>query len=270
MALTSIQRDVCRLLAEHRKLSGESYVAGGLALNEVLGGPRRSRDIDLFHDTEAALRASWESDSAVLTKHGYALEVRRERPAFIEAVVRMGTEAVVFEWSHDSAYRFFPLVEHAVLGLTLHPLDLATNKLLALVGRREPRDFVDTILCLDTVQPLSLLAWAACGKDPGWNPLGLVEEAQRTTRYAQVELDTLDWGASAPPDARRLADRWHHAVASARETMSVLPVQEAGTCVLEAGALARFDNATETRAALARGSVSFRRGSIRGAFPLAR
>jgi hypothetical protein len=57
MALTRYQRDVCRLIADHRKSSGESYVAGGVALNELLGGMRRSRDIDLFHDTAEALRA---------------------------------------------------------------------------------------------------------------------------------------------------------------------------------------------------------------------
>ena len=45
----------CRLLAANRIRSGESYVAGGAALNELLSSPRRSRDIDLFHDTVVAL-----------------------------------------------------------------------------------------------------------------------------------------------------------------------------------------------------------------------
>ena len=57
MALTDYQRGVCRLLAENRIRSGESYVAGGAALNELLRAPRLSRDIDLFHDTEQALAA---------------------------------------------------------------------------------------------------------------------------------------------------------------------------------------------------------------------
>jgi hypothetical protein len=34
----------------------------------------------------------------------------------------------------------------------LHPFDLATNKVLALVGRVEPRDFVDTLTCADELQ----------------------------------------------------------------------------------------------------------------------
>jgi hypothetical protein len=52
MALTDIQRRVCRLIARNRVASGESYVAGGVALNELLSGARVSRDVDLFHDTE--------------------------------------------------------------------------------------------------------------------------------------------------------------------------------------------------------------------------
>ena len=58
MALTDLQRRVCRLPAENRISSGESYVAGGVALNEALGASRLSRDIDVFHDTNEALEAS--------------------------------------------------------------------------------------------------------------------------------------------------------------------------------------------------------------------
>ena len=54
MALTDFQRTICRLLAAHRIESGESYVAGGVALNEIMAAARISRDIDLFHDTTEA------------------------------------------------------------------------------------------------------------------------------------------------------------------------------------------------------------------------
>jgi hypothetical protein len=66
MALTEFQRAVCRLIAENRIAHGESYVAGGAALNTVIESPRTSRDIDLFHDTEEALLASWDADRALL------------------------------------------------------------------------------------------------------------------------------------------------------------------------------------------------------------
>ena len=70
MALTDFQRTVCRLLADHRISSGESYVAGGVALNEIMATSRISRDIDLFHDTVEALEASWAADRRLLEAHG--------------------------------------------------------------------------------------------------------------------------------------------------------------------------------------------------------
>jgi hypothetical protein len=33
-----------------RRRSGESYVAGGAALNELIGGRRVSDDLDIFHE----------------------------------------------------------------------------------------------------------------------------------------------------------------------------------------------------------------------------
>lgn len=47
--------------------------------------------------------------------------------------------------ARDSANRFFPLQPHEDLGLTLHPFDLATDKVPALVGRLEVRDWIDVI-----------------------------------------------------------------------------------------------------------------------------
>jgi len=93
MALTNIQREVCRVLAKQRIASGESYVAGGAALNTLLDAPRISQDLDLFHDTAAALAATWSADRAELLDAGYEIEVVRERPTFVEAIVRRGTES---------------------------------------------------------------------------------------------------------------------------------------------------------------------------------
>lgn len=63
----------------------------------------------------------------------------------MQATVARGPDRLLAEWVHDSAYRFFPLVEDDELGLTLHPFDLATNKVLALIGRLEVRDWIDVI-----------------------------------------------------------------------------------------------------------------------------
>lgn len=266
MALTRLQRDVCRLLAEQRKKRGESYVAGGVALNELLAGSRRSRDIDLFHDTEEAVARTWTRDRDTLTAAGLRVEPLRERPAFVEARVLGADDTVLVQWAQDSAFRFFPLVEHEVLGLTLHPFDLATNKLLALVGRREARDWIDTLRCDEALQPLGYLAWAASGKDPGFGPLAILEEAARSVRYTQGELDALDF-EGGPPAAAELSVRWHRALAVAREIVDGLPPEHAGACVLDdRGELLKV-LPPELARTLASGRARFHAGRIRGAFP---
>ena len=55
MALTVFQEEILRLLAHNRVVNAESYVADGLALNYKLSTPRLSRDIDIFHDSKAAM-----------------------------------------------------------------------------------------------------------------------------------------------------------------------------------------------------------------------
>ena len=145
MALTPFQRRVCALLAANRRASGESYIAGAAALNELISAPRVSQDIDLFHDTERAVAASWDADRAVLEQHGFRVSPLRERPRYVEAEVRRDEGTLRMEWAQDSAFRFFPLVDHPEFGLVLHPFDLATNKVLALVGRLELRDWIDVI-----------------------------------------------------------------------------------------------------------------------------
>jgi len=265
MSLTDYQRRICRLLAANRIRIGESYVAGGAALNEILRSPRQSHDLDLFHDTDEALAASWDSDRRLLLEEGYAVEVLRERPTFIEARVGRGEDRTVVQWARDSAYRFFPLLEHPDFGLTLHPFDHATNKVLALAGRLEPRDWVDAIRSAEEIQPLGLLIWAASGKDPGLSPPMILSEARRA-RYSAVEIGELAF-LGKPPDAAALSRRWAAMVSEARTAVDILPAERVGTCILDRGGnLFRADPGA-LRSALEGGGISFHEGSIGGAFP---
>ena len=266
MALTGFQRAVCRLLADQRLASGDSYVAGGTALNALIGASRISRDIDLFHDTEEALEASWDSDQRLLRQHGFAIRIVRQRSSFVEAEVSRDGETVLLEWARDSAYRFFPLVEHEDFGLTLHPFDLATNKILALVGRLEVRDWIDVVHCGERIQPLGYLAWAACGKDPGFSPAGILEHASRSTHYAASEVLALSFEGE-PPDPAALSRRWHAMLAEARDVVQALPPPEVGRCVLDPDAGLFAGGVVELRESLDAGRLVFHPGRIRGALP---
>jgi hypothetical protein len=266
MALTDYQRGILALLAAKRIEQQESYLAGGAALNEATGSSRLSRDIDLFHDTREALLSTWEDDRRILQGAGYDIEVKRQFPSFIEAFVRRAGSAVTVEWAVDSAFRFFPLVRDTTSLPSLHPFDLATNKTLALIGRLEPRDWIDLIACHERIQPLGFLCWAACGKDPGTNPSLIVSEAGRSARYAQVEIDGLAF-EGCTPDAAELSVRWKAMLAEARVIVATLPTGEVGSCVLDTSGKLFREDVRHLEHALASGALRFHRGSIRGSIP---
>jgi len=224
MALTGFQQTLCRVIAANRLEQGEAYVAGGVALNLLTGGRRVSRGIGLFHDTLEALDATWQADRQLLRDHGYEIRSLHERPGYVEAVVGKDQDAVLMQWTRDSPFRFFPLVQHEDLGLVLHPFDLATNKVLALVGRLEVRDWIDVITCHERIQPLGYLAWAACGKDAGFSPLTILEEAGRSGRYTNAELEGLSFDGP-PPILGDLLRKWHFMLKEAREVIAALPTQ---------------------------------------------
>jgi hypothetical protein len=170
------------------------------------------------------------------------------------------------EWARDSAFRFFPLMTHDDFGLVLHPFDLATNKVLALVGRLDIRDWIDLLICHERIQPLGYLAWAACGKDPGFSPRAILEQAGRTGRYAAADLAGLDF-AGPTPDLPSLSRTWHEAMSAAAEIVAQLPAERVGMCVLDAdGALCRR-TPKSLRADVEAGVLRFHAGSIRGALP---
>ncbi|OGB95327.1 MAG: hypothetical protein A2Z31_02560 [candidate division NC10 bacterium RBG_16_65_8] len=267
MAATAFQRRLCRLIAKSRRDSGESYVAGGVALNTLLQAPRISRDIDLFHDTDDALRTTWKNDRALLARDGYDLEMIREAPAYVEALVSKGTDRVIVQWLRESAFRFFPLVEDEEFGLVLHPFDLATNKVLALAGRLEPRDWIDVHTTHDKLQPLGYLVWAACGKDPGFGPSSLLAEAGRSGRYSQVELNELAFEGSAP-DARDLGAKWHRMLSEAQTIVEALPSHESGNAVLDLQGLPYRQGPERLTADLQEHAVVFHEGRIGGVWPM--
>jgi len=266
MALTALQRDVCRLLADRRRASGDNYVAGGVALNVALQAQRLSRDLDVFHDTTESVARSWDGDRMALEAAGYQVRVVRERPGFVEAEVSSGDRTLIVEWARDSAFRFFPLVEHAELGATLHPFDLATNKILALAGRLEARDWIDAIACDERLQPLGYLAWAACAKDPGFTPPGLLDQMGRA-RFSTAEVSALAFNGAAP-SAAELSQRWHAALDAARAVVQALPAAEAGKAVLSVDSELYRGSARDLPHDLSSNRLIFHPGRIGGAWPM--
>ncbi|MEX2531270.1 MAG: hypothetical protein WD960_10900 [Gemmatimonadota bacterium] len=119
-----------------------------------------------------------------------------------------------------------PVVRDETGGYRLHEVDLAINKLLALAGRDEVRDYVDVVDNHQRILPLGAQIWAAAGKDPGLSPHAILELLKRRGRPRQSELDRLH--LAHPLDAERAKDLWLQALAHAERFVSNRPADELG------------------------------------------
>lgn len=224
MPLTEFQRTLLGELAADA--SDQRYLAGGAAMHFAPHSARYSDDLDFFHDSETRVAAAFRTDSARLAEAGYALDVELSLPGFVRAVVRRGDDATRVDWAHDSAWRFMPLVRDPLGGWLLHPIDLAINKVLAVAGRDEPRDFVDILYVHREVLPLGALCWAAVGKDPGFTPLSLLELLKRRGRYRPEDFDRLH--LAVPFDLPSAKEAWLAALEEAEAFVHQRPAEEAG------------------------------------------
>ncbi len=233
--LTTFQREIARLLARNR--TPDSYLAGGAALHIEPRSTRYSNDLDYFHDSEERVAAAFAEDRVLLEEAGCTIEVQLNQPGHIRAVVSRGSEATKIEWAHDSAWRFLPPVKSRVAGYQLHPVDLAVNKLLALVGRDEPRDFLDVLELHRKTLSLGALCWAAAGKDPGFTPSTLLELLKRRGRIREEDLDRLH--LRRRPQLTALKSQWLEALAEAETFIAERPPDEVG-CLYWSPSAQRF------------------------------
>ncbi|MGA2853590.1 MAG: nucleotidyl transferase AbiEii/AbiGii toxin family protein [Verrucomicrobiota bacterium] len=259
MPLGDFEKNVLRLLAANR--NPESYVAGATVFLRREDSHRQSQDIDVFHDTVQSLKLAAAQDAAVLQQNGYVLEWAEIQETLQRATVSKDGRSTKVEWVYDSAFRFFPVQPDVDLGFVLHPLDGATNKLLALAGRGELRDYLDVLFLHRNVLGLGALAWAACGKDVGFTPQFLIEEAQRLAHYPAVRLKTLL--LREPVDLVECKLQWLAAVAEANTLFLKLPSDEIGCLYLDANGQAVIPDPAAPGFALLRRHF----GSVRGAWP---
>ena len=112
-----------------------------------------------------------------------------------------------------------------------------------------------------SVLSLGALAWAACGKDAGFTPQFLIEEAQRLAHYPASRLNTLL--LRQPLDPVECKRQWVQALAEAMALFNRLPPEEVGCLYLNA------NNQAVTPDPSVPEFPQLRRhyGSVRGAWP---
>lgn len=187
MPITSLQREILQVIARNR--DPENFLAGGIPINR--SGPRYSSDIDTFNDRAERVGVAAKADAERLTELGFAVTWLRELPTIVSAEVSKDGAKTKLEWVSDTDFRYFPAVADAEFGYMLALADLAANKVMAAVGRREPRDIIDLLTIHDRHLPLGAITWAAVEVAPGFTPEGLLSELRRNGRYLQADFRSL-------------------------------------------------------------------------------
>ncbi len=259
MPLTPFQKEVARVLIANR--TPESHLAGGAVINRGESSLRYSEDLDIFHDVVASVAASAEADAKALQGAGYSVEWALRSEGFFRAEVGRGNDHLRLDWTTDSVFRFFPVQPDEDFGYCLHRADLATNKVLALAGRSEIRDFLDILQLDQDYLSLGAIMWAACGKDPGFTPDLLLDQTNRHSRYQESDLKGEN--VARPVDLKELKRQWLAARERAQHLFAQLPSEELGCLYLDQeNRPVTPDPGSPDFAQLTRHT-----GSIRGAWP---
>jgi hypothetical protein len=259
MPLTFFQKGVARILIANR--TPESHIAGGAVINRRDTSLRYSDDFDIFHDVAASVAASAAADAKALQGAGYSVDWTIRNEGFFRADVGRGDDHVRLDWTTDSVFRFFPVQQDVEFGYCLHQADLATNKILALAGRSEIRDFLDILQLDQDYLSLGAIMWAACGKDPGFTPDLLLDQTNRHSRYQESDLKGENLARAV--DIRELKSQWLAARQRAEHLFAQLPSEEVGCFYLN----------DENRPVTPEpgnpdfGKLTRHKGSIRGAWP---
>jgi len=235
MPLTNLQRNLISLLAINRE--PDSYLAGGAAIHIDPKSLRFSNDIDIFHDGEKKVSEAFQKDKKTLEQNNFLISIELNQPGYIRVVVSKNSDSTKIEWAQDSAWRFLPIEKSKEAGYILHPVDLAVNKVLALAGRDEVRDLIDICEISNAGLSFGTLIWAACGKDPGFNPRSLLEIVKRRGRVRQEDLNRLMLKKEI--SLTDLKTKWLGMIQEAEELIGWLPSDQVG-CLYYNKALRKF------------------------------
>lgn len=181
--LTDLQRRILRILAELGE-SDDFALAGGAAI--IISGiaDRPTNDLDFFTEHPKTVEALLDAAQTALEDAG--LEVTRLAEASTFARLRVGGPDEVTYVDLASDARMLP-VRSTDTGFMLAEAELAADKVLALSGRGESRDFID-FRGLLTRFDIGQLCQLAGEKDPGFAPEQLVAALEYFDRIPPAEF----------------------------------------------------------------------------------
>jgi len=178
--LTEAQQLFLRTAASVPLVRRDFFLTGGTALAEYVLHHRLSEDLDLFTAVPNAVPLALVALRAPLEAAGFTVEVIRAFDTFTELRVRLGVETIKVDLAQDTPFRLAPTIPDEAHGLARDSLDdLSANKVAALFGRAEPKDFVDVYFLQREHGPLDALIEKARAKHLGIDDYWLAQAFAR-------------------------------------------------------------------------------------------
>ena len=182
--LTPLQEEVAAVIAALAEAK-DFALAGGAALIMREQIERGTRDLDFFGLSAAAVDRLVPVAEQALRRSGFDVERVLSGTGFARLVVQGFGEQTEVDLAADA--RLFP----AELGRAGIPLlsseELAVDKVLAVFGRAEARDFID-LMAMETQFDLGRLFTLAAEKDPGFDPRVFADVVGRVSRLSRAEF----------------------------------------------------------------------------------
>jgi len=161
-----LQRDIISLLAE---IGSDFFLSGGIVLAGWILRHRRTDDLDLFTESDAAIASADRLARYIADKTGCTFEAIQSAPDFRRFLLSRGAESVQIDFIRDRAPQLFAKVVRD--GVRTDSVEeIIVNKLCTLVGRSEIRDLIDLMYLDRAGYPIDTFLELAQKKDAGITP----------------------------------------------------------------------------------------------------
>jgi len=181
MQLTPLQKKTLKIFSGVNR-DGNFYFTGGTALAVCYLHHRESEDLDFLTGDAVSLAPTAREFENQLRAAGLNVQVERRQAAFVRFLI--GRELKV-DLALDTPFRLKPPVQLNIEGAEI-PVDdlddIAANKMLALFGRAEPRDFVDVYFLSKEYFDFMELVQMAAKKDTGFDLYWLAAAMQEAEK----------------------------------------------------------------------------------------
>lgn len=188
--LSPLQEQVAEIIAGLEEAT-DFALAGGAALISRGDVQRQTKDLDFFGLTTDAVDRLLPAVERALQAVGLTVRRVQDNPGFARLLVEGANDRTEVDLAADA--RLFP-VEPGQPAPTLSGEELAVDKVLAVFGRAEARDFVD-LLAVEKRYGLDRLCELAAEKDRGFTPeifAGMLIQFRRLRRQ-EFEIDDVGY-----------------------------------------------------------------------------